>query len=116
MDRVTLTKDADALICVIYKEYLQRRKVGATKRNAREMGGSATIRNDLLPKWQFEDVDDACRELSRNGLLDCIFADNAAWAVSLSGQGILYMEKRFQNGLASILPYIEALGAILPLL
>lgn len=116
MDKVMLTKDADALICAIYKAYLLRRKAGIIKRNAREMGSSATIHKELLPKWQFEDVDDACRELSRNGLLDCIFADNSTWAVSLSDHGILYMEKRFQNGLDSILPYIEALGSIIPLL
>lgn len=115
MDEIKLTKDADALVCVLYKTYLQRRKDGKTKREARDMGSSATVHEQLLPKWQFEDVDDTCRELSCKGLIDCLYADDVAWEVSLSDDGICYMQKRFVNGLASVLPHLESLAAFIPL-
>jgi len=38
MREVALTKDSDALICALYKEYLQKRRDGISKREAKYLG------------------------------------------------------------------------------
>ena len=113
MADVTLSKDADALICAIYKVYLQRRKDGASKADARLLGGSDSIQEKIIPKWSFSDVDETCRELGRAGMLDCFYADDVVYIANLSDAGIIYMEQRFKNGLTDVLNYPEKIKSIL---
>lgn len=68
-NEISLSKDADKLICLIYKHYLERRERGASKEDARILGGSDVIQAKVATGWLLEDVDDTCRELSRCGLL-----------------------------------------------
>ena len=102
-----LTKDADKLICIFYKSYLEKRKAGSSKTLARNLGSSHYIHQTLCPSWIFEDVDDTCRELSRSGLLDCLWANNVAYQVFLSDSGIFYMENRFKNDLVELTDFIS---------
>lgn len=114
MDDTKLTREADALICVLYREYLQRRKSGVSKADAKFFAGSEYIHEKLMAKWSFEDVDETCRELSRAGLLNCRYADNVTYMAIISDAGIIYMENRFADGLSSILSYLERIRAMLP--
>lgn len=114
MTKNELTKDADAMICVLYKNYLRRRKSGVPKRDAKFFGGSAEIHTDLMPKWSFEDVDETCRELSRAGFLDCHFADNVTYLAYLTDDAIIYMENRFKDGISSLLEHLHSLMSIIP--
>lgn len=102
-----LSKDADKLICLLYKHYLEQRKANVSKSNARAFGSSHNIHESFCPDWLFEDVDDTCRELSRAGLLNCIWADNIAYDVSFSDQAVIYMEKRFENNLNKLIDFIS---------
>lgn len=102
-----LTKDSDKLICLLYKTYLEKRKSGLSKSAANSFGSSHDIHENLCPDWIFEDVDDTCRELSRANLLDCLWADNIAYHVSISDSGIIYMENRFVNGLLEVTDFIS---------
>lgn len=114
MSDIKLTKDADAMICVLYKKYLQRRKDGASKCEAKLFSGSEEIHDDLMPKWSFEDVDETCRELSRAGLLDCLFAEDVTEIASLSDAAIIYMENRFKDNVSSLLAHIDSLLSLIP--
>lgn len=102
-----LTRDSEKLICVMYKDYLEKRKSGQSKSQANSFGSSHNIHERLLPDWIFEDVDDTCRELSRAGLLNCMWADDIAYRVRISDQGIIYMENRFKNGLSGVIDFIS---------
>lgn len=113
MSSIELTKDSDALISVLYKEYLQKRKSGVSKGNAKILGGAEYIHQNLVSKWEFGDVEETLWELSRAGLLDCMPADNTVWMASLTDSGIIYMESRFKNGLSEVLDYIEQIKSIL---
>lgn len=104
---ITLTKDSEKLICVMYKCYLEKRKAGIAKSNANRWGTSHVIHEELLPDWSFIDVDDTCRELSRAGLITCSWADNIACWISISDTGLVYMENRFKNGLAGVLEFVS---------
>lgn len=113
MGEISLTKDSDALICVLYRDYLKKRKSGTAKSDAKWFGSSEFIQRDLIPKWSPEDTDETCRELHRAGLLTCEYADNRVIFCILSDAGIAYMENRFANGLDEVLGYIERIKSIL---
>ena len=110
-----MTNDSDALICVLYKEYLQRRKDGNTKIDAKSFGSDYHIHETLIPKWLKEDVTETCWELVRAGLLHTVDADNHAYLVFLTDTGIIYMENRFKNGIVGVLDRISQLRDLLPI-
>lgn len=103
---MNLTKDSQKLICILYKSYLEKRKSGYSKSNANNFGSSHDIHKNLCSNWLFDDVDDTCRELSNIGLLNCMWADNIAYIVRISDQGIIYMENRFKNGLVGVIDFL----------
>lgn len=105
----TISRDADKLLCILYKSFLEKRKSGQSKVNAKFFGSSRNIHEDLLPSWIFEDVDDTCRELSQNEFLDCLWGDNIAYQVWLSDKAITYMENRFKNGLSEVISFLANL-------
>ena len=113
MPDIQLTKDADALICVIYKEYLKKRESGIAKGEAKWFGGSDDLQKTFLPKWTPEDVDETCLELQRANLLACQCADNTVSECILSDSAIIYMERRFTNGLRGVLDYLKTIKSIL---
>lgn len=100
---VTLTKDADKLICVLYKEFLARRKKGTSKADARHFPDGTIESFDPISKWLPSDVSDAMLELARADLLritidgDCNLTDSA----------IICMENRFKDGLKEVLVFIS---------
>ena len=104
-----LTKDSEKLICLLYKDYLRKRKSGISKSSAKSFGSSHDIHASLCPELIFEDVDNACCELSRADMLDCFWADGIAYHVELSDTCIVYMENRFKNGLAEVVDFISKL-------
>lgn len=106
---VKLTKDTDALICLIYKYYLGIRDNGIPKSEAKILGSSEDINNNIIPDWSFDDVDDTCRELHRVDLLSIEYADDVCYEVVLTDEGIAYMENRFSNKLDKLVNYISAI-------
>lgn len=104
-----LTKDSEKLLCILYKNYLEKRKAGVPKSTAKSFGSSHDIHESLCPNWIFEDVDDTCRELSRSGMLNCFWADNIAYHVNLSDFAISYMDNRFKNNLKDVLNFLTNL-------
>ena len=101
-----LTRDSEKLICVLYRNYLEQIKSGIPKSKAKSFGSSRAIHQQLCPDWLFENVDETCRELSRAELLNCFWADNIAYQVSLSDSAIIYMENRFKNGLLDVIDFL----------
>lgn len=111
---IKISKEADILICLLYKQYCDQRKGRVPKSKAKMFGSSEDIQEAILPKWSPEDVDDTCRELGKAKLLDCFYADDIAYIVHLTDEGIVYMENRFENNFKSLLEYLESLMNILP--
>lgn len=110
---IELTKDAEYLLCALYKQYKECRKSGVSKSDARLTGSAQNIRDTVMPEWSFDDVDETCRELSRAGYLDCRFADNVTWNSSLTDRAIIYMENRFVNGISEVLGYMGKIKSAL---
>lgn len=107
MSDIKISKDADALICLIYKYYLELRGTGISKSKAKSLGSSENINQNIIPEWSFDNVEEACKELYRNALLDISYYENICAIVNLSDNGIVYMENRFADKLKSLLDYID---------
>lgn len=114
MQDIPLTHDSDYLICAMYKEYLKRRKEGIAKVNAKSFQDSQWIKDNLMPEWSFEDVDETCRELHRAKLLDNMYASNVVYFSCLTDLGIVYMENRFKNNLSAIAENMAKIKALIP--
>lgn len=113
MSEIKLTKDSDALICALYKEYLQKRKDGIPKGDAKCFGGAEYIHRTIVPKWSLGDTEETLWELHRAGLLVCKPADNTVYFAILADDGIVYMENRFKDGISEVLGHIEKIKSIL---
>lgn len=94
-----LTKDADKMICCIYKSFLQSRKDGIGRNEARRLQEDYFRENTILSKWPDGDIEDTFLELGRNGYLKIHISGN----FDLSDNAIIYMENRFKNGLSDVL-------------
>lgn len=113
---IELTREANALITVIYKDYLERRKNGESKSDAMMKFDSERIQRELLPTWLLQDVDATMDELSTNGLVSCFAADDmVAYTAFLTSSGISYMEKRFERNLNKVLDYLKTFRDLIPL-
>lgn len=108
-----LTRDADALLSVMYKEYLLRKKNGTPKLQAKIFGGAAYLQETLAPKLSVEDVAETCRELGRAEFLSNNYADDTVSICQLTDKAIIHMENRFKNGLDEVLSYLEKIKSIL---
>ncbi len=110
MSDIQLSKDADYLICLIYKYYLELHDNGIPKSEAKNIN---TINNihSLVSEWSLEDTYDTCIELSNNNLLSKKrpYIDEQYFHFSLSDNGIIYMENRFTNKIDKLLNYIDKL-------
>ena len=103
---INLSKDADRLLCLLYKSYLEKRKEGLSKNESRMFGGSDDIQASFLPLQSVADVDETCRELDRSGCAVVHYADDVAYLVVLSDAAIILMENRFKNGLMGVVDFI----------
>ena len=100
---IRLTRDADYMVCSLYKEYLSRVKNGSSKSKAKCFIKSEI--NSLVPKVNSDDVGDLAEELKSKGLLSKDILDN----VEFTSDGIIYMENRFLNKADKVLEYLSYL-------
>jgi hypothetical protein len=102
-----ISKDADKLICILYKEYLVRREHGLPKNESSIFGDSDEIQQSFLSNKNSSDVADTCWELHNAGYLFCHASDDIANEVTLTNDGIVYMENRFKSNLSEVLKFIS---------
>lgn len=111
---IHLTQDAEYLLCELYDAYKVRRENGEFSEDARCFGGSDSIQEKYIPQWPTNDIDEAARELSRKGMISCLFADNTLYAAcTLTDDGISFMERRFEDKLDKLTQRISALRSII---
>ncbi len=110
MNDIKLSKDSDRLICILYKEYMQKRKSGTDKFMASILGSAIKIKENLMPDESVEDISQTCWALHDEGLLNVCPGDNIAYEVAITEDGVIYMENRFPKGLKQLLEYMKSLS------
>jgi hypothetical protein len=102
-----LTRDADKLFCLLYKRYLEQRKNGVQKEQAKNLGRSSSIKEYLNLSEPLSDVDETLRELDRAGFADNGYSDDTVDEVKLTDGAIIYMENRFKNGALGVAEFLS---------
>lgn len=104
-----LTRDGDKLICCLYKMYLEARRNGVDKPDARQFEDGFWNQSGFLIKMPEEDAKDTVFELERAGLVE-MYTDGG---FKLTDAAIVYMEQRFANGVKDVLDYIATIKSAL---
>ena len=105
-----LTKDADKLVCLIYREYLSRRKSGSPKRQAKDFAEENNWPESFLKEFNKDDMSDTLRELKSAGFIKQYI--NGGFV--LEDACIIYMENRFPNGLSQVLDWLGKIKNAIP--
>ena len=98
-----LTKDATKLICTVYKSFLEKRKSGESKANAKHFEPDYYKTLSPISSWSDADIMDTLAELKRAGFLKLYI--NGGF--QLNDEAIIFMEKRFKNGLVEVSDFIS---------
>ena len=97
-----LTKEANELFCTIYQSFVASRKSGKSREESRYFASSKYIHKTFFPDWNFDDVDDCCRELSKAELIQCCWSNNCANDIFITDLGIRIMQNQFKDNLEKI--------------
>ena len=106
---IQLSSDSDALICVLYAEYLNRRNHGVSIDRAVCFSSDAVIHRDYFPNWLQEDVTTVCYWLYDRDLISAVPGDDHLKDVQLTEDGIIYMESRFSRKREKVLSHLRSL-------
>lgn len=66
---IELTRDADRVICTIYKLYLEKVDRGLAKTDAKRFNREWFLEDTKLSQWNQRDLDATILELGRKGLI-----------------------------------------------
>lgn len=110
MSDITLSRDADYLICIIYRYYLELHDNGISKAKAKDFN-SINVIHGLVPEISLDDIHETCLELSSKELLikKEQYITEKYCRFKLSDEGISYMEHRFTGKIDKIIDYISKL-------
>lgn len=107
---IQLSRDADMVVCQIYKEYLKRIESGTPKADAKIFKDVDGFIKTYFPNMDKMDFVDILSELRQT--LNLRIYVNASF--QLSNEAIIYMENRFKNGTKQILDWLGKIKGIIP--
>lgn len=103
---INLTRDAQKMIAIFYKEYLKRRKNGESKEQSKDFMDSEKWKEELFPNCNPRDIDSTFRELARafgiKSYIRCGFR--------LNDTAIIYMENRLKNTAKDTISFLAQLN------
>ncbi len=104
-----LSKESNALLVSMYKRYLELRKVGEPRFNARYFGDVETVKIATGIRLSNDDVSDIVYWLRECGYVVCREADGYMDYISITEKTIALCERRFVNGLKAVLDALSDL-------
>ncbi|MBR1740236.1 MAG: hypothetical protein IJ737_08075 [Ruminococcus sp.] len=98
-----ITKDAENVICYLYKIYLDRRKDNISRDEAAFFEEEFFYSDKKLSKISASDLDSYFCELKENGYIKYDVCGN----VEIKNEAIVYMENRFKNNILALLDIVS---------
>ena len=108
MDNI-LSSDSDAIICVLYSEYLNRRSHRVPIEKALSFCSDMSIHDAFFPDWLPEDVTFVCFWLLEHEFIDGVSGDDHLTDLHLTEEGIIYMESRFARKRELVISHLREL-------
>lgn len=98
---LNFTKDAQKLVAAAYKEYLEKRKNGVNKANAKFFTPEE-LHTKYFKDFAFKDYKETVAEVCR--AFKCSMHMDGGFV--LNDCAIVYMENRFKNGVVDVLSFL----------
>ena len=98
-----MTKDAEALLCICYHDYLERVKSGQSKTESRYFSEDYIHETDSLSSWHEDDFHSTCSELQHLHY----FKVWVTGSFELTSDAIEYMENRFKNNVKELAQFLS---------
>ena len=114
MEYPLITKESEYLLGLIYKRYLELRASGSSREDARRVGSSDFISQQIMPENTPEDITDLMRELHNAELVDCFYAEEGVSESELTNFGIIVMENRCHNKISEVVSFLSSLASFIP--
>ena len=108
-----LTRESEALLSVLYREYCTRRNHGIPIAKASYFHDAASIHESFLPNLAVEDLAYLCWELQSEGLLDVSPGDDTANNITLTRAAVAYLDHQFPRGLSAVVAFLSELSSML---
>lgn len=105
---MAVTKDAEKLICHLYKIYLKRRKEGESIEDAKTFSVIPEDDKYLIELESSGDLDSLAEELIKNNLLTANICDE----YFLTSEAIVFMDEKFQGNIEKVVAYIKDLAGV----
>lgn len=114
MEYPLITKESEYLLGLIYKRYLELRETGSSREDARCIGSSAFISQQIMPENTPEDITDLMRELEEAEVVVCFYAEDCVAGSELTNFGIIVMENRFHNKISEVVSFLTSIASFIP--
>lgn len=108
-----LTKDAEYLLYASYKFYLEEVEKGVLKSNAKKIGHIQKIKDDIMPEWSLDTINESCKTLSNEGYFTSTFSSDIAYDNSLADKAIIFMENKFKNNTKELLKTLKDIKSLI---
>ncbi|MCL2697932.1 MAG: hypothetical protein FWE74_07610 [Oscillospiraceae bacterium] len=102
---MNVTKDSEKLLVTTYKIYIERRKSGIKKDDAKHFEFNFYLNDKYLSKWIREDVVSCLRKLVNKNLIWFSLSKDFV----LNDDAIILMENRFKDGVKEIKEWLSLL-------
>lgn len=108
-----LTNNSKKLLCLLYKEFLERKKHSVSYALATQFQDYLSIQESFLPDEAPDDVVHILKELDRSGYIKVIYGDGIPEKVFLLDKAIFTMENRFKDNISAIVDFVLNLSTFL---
>lgn len=113
MSEIKLTRESEYILVSMYKEFLDRYNSGITRDKSKLLGHQDNILN-LVPEIPKQDITGLLAELIEKNVVSGTATSNIFYFVSLTTNGITYMENRFGNKVEKVIKSLIDLKSLLP--
>lgn len=113
MKTIQIPSESEYVLTAMYKEFLDRYTKGIPRNKAKIFGHQSNIAN-LVPEIWEEDLKGLLDELKEFGLISATGGSNIYQYVSLTTNGISYMEYRAGNKIEDAIKSLVSLKSLLP--
>lgn len=100
---INLTKEAEKMLAVAYKIFLDRRKQGKSRLDSKRFNLALLGNIKPFDTWPDSDINDVVFELAQN----CMVKVYLGGDFDLTDLAIAVMQTRFKNGLIDVLSFIS---------
>ncbi|MDT2660664.1 hypothetical protein P7E02_12345 [Enterococcus hulanensis] len=109
-----LTNDAKFLLSKMYEKYIEKRKKGYIKKDAKSFGNLEKVHSEIMSEWPIEDVLSTLLELRANEFIIGTPASTTMFHIQITNIAIAMLEKTFKDKVEDVLDFAAKIKSAIP--